>query len=118
VFAICGDNLGSHEMSSFTTNFSTSEYFCRHCSITRSKFHTVPFSVGEPRTVENYNNAALTQAIGVTKESIFNSLDNFHVCQPGLAPCLAHDLFEGVVSRELALFIRYFVKKRYFTYAH
>jgi len=118
VFAICGDNLGQHDKGGFTTNFSTSEFFCRYCVITRSQFQTVPFSVGESRTVENYNDAALTQGFGVLEVSVFNSLDNFHVCQPGLAPCLAHDLFEGIVSQDVSLFIRYFVKKKFFTYAH
>lgn len=118
VFAICGDNLGQHDIGGFSTNFSTSQYFCRYCSIHRSQFRSEPFSVGEPRTVENYNDATRTQSFGVLQRSIFNSLDNFHVCLPGLAPCLAHDLFEGLVSKDIALFIHYFVKKKYFTYAH
>ncbi|KAJ8050604.1 hypothetical protein HOLleu_03868 [Holothuria leucospilota] len=38
---------------------------------------------------------------------------------PGLPPCLAHDIFEGVVQYDLALFINYFVKtKKWFSYQH
>jgi hypothetical protein len=49
--------------------------------------------------------------------SIFNSLHYFHVSQPGLPPCLAHDLFEGVVACNLALMIHYFVHTvKWFSY--
>ena len=41
---------------------------------------------------------------------VFNTLKYFHVCQPGLPPCLGHDLFEGIVSSDLALYIIHLVK--------
>ncbi len=47
---------------------------------------------------------------GVKFNSLFNTLTYFHVCQPGLPPCLGHDLFEGIVSYDLALYINHFVK--------
>ena len=50
-------------------------------------------------------------------DSVFNSLLYFHVCQPGLPPCIGHDLFEGIVAYDLAIYLKYFVKeKRCFTY--
>ncbi len=42
-------------------------------------------------------------------DSVFNCLKHFHVCDPGLPPCLAHNLFEGVVSVDLALYIKQLV---------
>ncbi|CAM4558223.1 unnamed protein product [Leuciscus chuanchicus] len=37
--------------------------------------------------------------------------------QPGLPPCIGHDLFEGVVAYDLAIYLRYFIKiKHWFTY--
>lgn len=39
-----------------------------------------------------------------------NTLQHYHVCLPGLPPCLAHDLFEGLVSYDLALYLHYFIK--------
>lgn len=42
--------------------------------------------------------------IGLKFDSIFNLLKYFHVAQPGLPPCIAHDLFEGVVAVNLAFF--------------
>lgn len=47
---------------------------------------------------------------GIKFNSIFNSLDSFHVCSPGPPPCVAHDLFEGVVSYDLPLFLESLVK--------
>ena len=49
---------------------------------------------------------------GVRFNSIFNNLASFHVCSPGLPPCFAHDLFEGVVSYELPLFSKALVKEQ------
>ncbi|CAN7942004.1 unnamed protein product [Ixodes pacificus] len=43
-------------------------------------------------------------------KSPFNSLTFFHVCDAVLYPCIAHDLFEGVVSYDLLLFIRHFTE--------
>ncbi|KAF3842222.1 hypothetical protein F7725_024173 [Dissostichus mawsoni] len=40
---------------------------------------------------------------GIKSDSPFNQLGHFHVCQPGLPPCLGHDMFEGIVSYDLAL---------------
>lgn len=42
--------------------------------------------------------------------SHFNSLQYFHACNPGLPPCLAHDLFKGIVAHELAIYIKHFVE--------
>lgn len=46
-------------------------------------------------------------------DSIFNELTYFHVCHPGLLPCLGHDLFEGIVSTDLALYLNYLVIKKF-----
>ncbi|CAN8007415.1 unnamed protein product [Ixodes pacificus] len=53
---------------------------------------------------------------GVVCDSPFNVLSSFHVCQAGLPPCIGHDMFEGVVQYHLPLFIRYFVRKGWFSY--
>ena len=48
-------------------------------------------------------------------DSIFNKLNNFHVCEAGLPPCLRHDLFEGVVTYNLRLCINRLIFKGWFT---
>jgi hypothetical protein len=121
---IAGDNLGSNCIGGFTENFSTSPYFCRFCETSRSEFHTCPYQCSRFRTIDSYNQCvqevnsnSLLQVNGVKRDSIFNSLLYFHVCLPGLPPCLGHDLFEGFVAYDMLLFINYFIKnKKWFTY--
>ncbi len=41
---------------------------------------------------------------GIKFESIFNELTYFHVCEPGLPPCLGHDLFKGILNWRISQF--------------
>lgn len=122
LYCIAGDNLGSHCIGGFCENFSRAEHFCRYCLITRSEFQgDDPNVCGPARTIENYNSAVEriqtedTQDVveGVKFKSVFNSLKYFNVCQPGLPPCLGHDIFEGILSYDLALYLKYFIKKKH-----
>jgi hypothetical protein len=115
VVSFCADNLGAHEIGGFTENFSRSEFFCRYCQVSRESFVISPATIGKLRTPENYREAVSNGTFGVKSNSILNSLDHYHVCMPGLAPCLGHDLLEGIVPKDMALCIRYFVKHRWFT---
>lgn len=126
ICAITGDNLGSHTIGGFTENFSTTQHFCRYCLQDRASFESTPHLTGPRRSVENYEAAVKatsdnpeSPSFGVKFASVFNDLQYFHVCQPGLPPCLGHDLFEGVVSCDLALYVAHFVKTdKFFTYVH
>lgn len=53
---------------------------------------------------------------GVKLSSPLNDLRYFHVCSPGLPPCIGHDLFEGIIPHDLMLCINYFVKQRILTF--
>ena len=67
------------------------------------------------RFLENHPDVLLHE--DVRTNGVFNKLTHFHVCQPGLPPCLAHDLFEGVVDFELALGVQFLDEtKKWFTY--
>lgn len=123
MYCIAGDNLGSHGIGGFTENFSHSRYFCRYCEVTREEFQKEPNLCGQQRTTDTYNAAVASlseesrEVKGIKQRSVFNDLPNFHVCQPGLPPCLGHDIFEGVLSYDLALYLKYFIKERkWFTY--
>lgn len=124
LISICGDNLGSHCVGGFTENFSCSTHFCRYCLIERKDFEKTPLNLGPKRTINGHKESvqqlsATDQNMvqGVKFDSPFNSLKYFHVCT-GLPPCLGHDLFEGVVSNDLALYISHLVtKEKHFTYA-
>lgn len=122
-----GDNLGSHCIGGFTENFSSCSHVCRYCLVTSHQLKSGSvLDIYPERTPRSYNDACeiaennteLTHYQGVKFNSIFNELRYYHVCNPGLPPCLGHDLFEGVVQYDLALFLNHFVKvKKWFTYA-
>lgn len=121
--SIVGDNLGSHMIGGFVENFSRSLHFCRYCTIERDSFHATPLEPAMKRTVESYERNIQELAtsgdnvVGVKFNSPFNQLNSFHVCQPGLPPCLGHDLFEGVVASDLKLYIDYLVnQEKFFTF--
>ena len=49
---------------------------------------------------------------GVKFSSILNELKFFHVSESGLPPCIAHDLFEGIVENDIQLALKEFEKKK------
>lgn len=121
VCAIAGDNLGSHAIGGFVENFSSSSLFCRFCEIDRPRFVADPLAEGPSRTVQSYKGNVqaddLDQKKGVKFDSLFNELSHYHVCQPGLPPCIGHDLFEGVVSYDSTPCIKHLVRvEKQFTY--
>lgn len=49
------------------------------------------------------------------RPSPFNSeLLQFHVCAPAMPPCLAHDLFEGIIKNVLPKILNSFIEKNWF----
>lgn len=119
LYAIAGDNLGSHNVGGFSENSSKSTHFCRFCGIDRETFTSSTMAKASIRTAESYNDhvqqlvtSGLKSSAGIKFDSKFNDLSFFHVCQPGLPPCLGHDLFEGVVSYDLALYISHLIIKQ------
>jgi len=123
ITCVVGDNLGSHSLGGFTESFSSSDYFCRFCTMSRSEFHSKPYMIGHTRTQQNLfscygKNPDLRQHNGVTKKFTIKRSHFFHVCQPGLPPCLEHDLFEGIVSYDVAIYLKYFIRlKHWFSYS-
>ncbi|KAF3837958.1 hypothetical protein F7725_009726 [Dissostichus mawsoni] len=104
-------------------NFSRANDFCRYCEVDRATFMREPHLCGTTRTAQSYQShlqdlktSDTNSVCGIKSDSPFNQLGHFHVCQPGLLPCLGHDLFEGIVSYDLALFISHLVKEKHFTY--
>ena len=78
------------------------------------------------RTRENYaehvqqvaDNPSMTVCFGVKQASpLHQHVQHFHVVD-GLAPDACHDLMEGVVPAVIALWLSYFIQKRYFTLAY
>ncbi len=121
VICIAGDNLGSHFVSGFMTNFGSSEFLCRYCTARPTEFMQNPFQEIPLGTASTYadvqlgNRLMLDHVNGIKFASPFNNLKYFHVCNPGMPPCTAHDLFEGIIAYDLILIIKRFIYKRWFT---
>lgn len=121
VIAVAGDNLGSHCLGGFCENFSTSEYICRYCYFQRSNLSKNIYG-SKLRSPSNYKTDVskisddVQNINGIKFDSVFNSLNYYHVASPGLPPCLAHDLFEGIVQYDFMLIIKKIVKKKYISF--
>lgn len=114
VYVIIGDNLGSHCIGGFMEKFSSSHYHCRYCCVHKNDMFAdnMSYTIGEIRTKEKHTEILefidqndLEHYKGVKFKSIFNELQHYNVCQPGLPPCIGHDLFKGIVAYDLHLYI-------------
>lgn len=114
-----GDNLGSHRIGGFLENFSTVTHFCRYCYITKNSFHREPSKVFPLRNSNSYEDDVTMLSIsgepanGVKMDSILNNCNYFRVCNPGLPPCLAHDLLEGVLQYDFMLCLNKLIILKY-----
>jgi hypothetical protein len=118
LLCVLGDNLGSHWLGGLSTNFSANKFFCRYCRVERnSGDHDSLATIAEIRNPDNYNADIAVASTdvsshGIISQSVLHCLSFFHVCMPGLPPCLGHDLFEGIVQYDLALILKQLCKKR------
>lgn len=119
LIAMLGDNLGSHQIGGYCSNFSTSHYFCRYCQISRKEFHENIFCERILRTSENYKETLLkgetdkkANMKGILNDSPLNKLNYYHVANTGLPPCIAHNLPDGILKVDLFLIMEYFIKKQ------
>lgn len=111
VHCVAADNLGAHSISGLVESF-TGPYTCRFCLGHSSKYQTqVRGGAFPPRTKESYSlhtqtvneNPSLTHFLGVKRSCpLTDKLTHFHFVS-GYPPDVLHDLFEGIVPRELAL---------------
>lgn len=120
LLVILGDNLGSHSIGGYAESFSVRN-FCRYCTISQEEVQAGAI-VSNARNPTNYDEdakkATEAQCIvnGVKFKSPFNSLSYFHVATPALPPCIAHDVYEGVLSYDVVAFLKYFcIKKKWIT---
>lgn len=113
---MCGDNLGQHYIGGFLECF-TSHFPCRFCEISKTMMKNEPTLTLPLRTPEDYD-ACVAQlnpekcddsVKGIKGNSMLNHIPTFHVCDPALAVCIAHDIWEGTAKQDGALFLRYFI---------
>ena len=123
LLVMLGDSLESHQIGVFTENFNTSNSFCRFCEILKSYLKSGNYNMNNLRNPENYARCAETakkknaMVKGIKRNLVLNELEHYHVCNPGLPPCAAHDLFEGVVPFDLMFCIKHFASEGWFSYA-
>lgn len=123
---LMADNLGAHFIGGFQCCFSRG-YICRYCDITYDTFTSFKDEVfkqfGENRrTPQSYEDDLNSMEVngkpifkGIKSNCLFNDVGDFHCCMPALPPCLAHDLYEGVLDYDIGIYITYFIEKKYFT---
>jgi hypothetical protein len=126
VHCVVADNLGAHSISGLVESF-TGPYICRFCLGHSSEYQTrkVRTGVFPPRTKKDHSlhlqtlreTPNLTHCFGVKRSCpLTDKFKHFHfVC--GYPPDILHDLFEGIVPRELVLCFLIFIKKKYFSLA-
>lgn len=122
VLSVVADNLGAHSIAGFVQSFS-GECYCRFCTARSNDIqqHSVASGAFSQRTKELHQ-AHVKQAqdtgtvcCGVKKECVLKkNLSHFDVifCYP---PDLAHDIFEGIIPKELAHCLNVLISKKMFT---
>jgi hypothetical protein len=110
-----GDNLGQHELGGLCENFSTNTFPCRFCYTTMNNLKSDDHKVKALRTPQSHtkdvrilNEQQSANHKGLKSNSCLNNLSKFHAFRPGMAPCVAHDIFEGVLKYDLILIIHHF----------
>lgn len=123
IIAVLGDNLGS-QIGGFQENFKDSSYFCRYCYAQDLSKIYYSSDVVNHRTITSYNDdvhfaeALDTIYKGVRRSSELNNLKYYHVDGQGLPPCMAHDIFEGILEYDLMLIINHLVKMKILSYQY
>lgn len=114
---IIGDNLGVNSIFDMVSSFN-SNYCCRFCYATSQQIKEMTEEDANlMRNEADYlcdvhqNDPSQT---GIIKNSIFNSIKDFHILQNSTFDIM-HDIFEGVAVYVMRGLIDYWLKKKYFT---
>ncbi|XP_034944804.1 uncharacterized protein [Chelonus insularis] len=114
---VLGDNLGLNNVLGFSKSFSAISY-CRFCKMTKNICQkSVEENTELLRNKSNYENDLSKQdpkSTGITENSIFNSVNKFHVCENYCVDVM-HDLLEGLCKNDLVNILSHFIDKKIFT---
>ena len=119
---IVSDNLGSHQIGGYSTNFNSTSVTCRFCLASASEMQNVFTDTFVRRNKHSHShqinmiemNPAYSPIYGLKFQSPFNDLSYFHTSFM-LPPDPMHDLLEGIVPMELMLIINKLISSGYFT---
>lgn len=99
VIAIVGDNLWSHSLGGSQTSTKADTFV--------PTIKPWPFKVNGNLCKLNQLSKSHQVIIECVKyDFIFNQLKPCHVCHPGLPPWLGHNLFKGIMSADLPLYMK------------
>ncbi|KAJ8044396.1 hypothetical protein HOLleu_07132 [Holothuria leucospilota] len=117
LFQFVGDNLALNPLLGFAGSFSAN-YYCRFCKSHKTVSQTA-IDEDEPllRTKENFEKDLQTSNLsetGVSHNSILNHLSNYHIID-NKAVDIMHDLFEGVIPKEIKLILGTLIAQGCFT---
>lgn len=122
IVSIVGDNLASHEIGGYCTNFSSRETcICRFCMATyddmMNNFKERDFTRRTKQIHEHHINLvtlddSYIKLYGLKWNSPLNDLKFFHTSTM-LPPDAMHDLLEGIVPFELSLIISNLIKSKF-----
>jgi len=109
---ILDDNLALHQLLHFIEGFNA-KYVCRFCKIHRDLLKTLTSDEGvQLWNKESYEADLLVNdqsKTGIASDSVFNSIDFFHVTENFTVDIL-HDLFEGTCDVMMLFILNHFVK--------
>lgn len=125
LLAFLGDNLASHLIGGFKEGISFALRICRSCMITSEQSQEITAERDcTLRTPESHEHhcflldgplrSHFSTTYGVNRRSILEDVPGFSVVKC-LPHDIMHDLFEGVVKKELSLFLTYSTTQRYFS---
>lgn len=116
IFALLGDNLGTHQMAGLSENFSSHQFFSRYCYTTLDNFRATPLKRCELRKQISYEEDLEQVQLsgypyrGIKRSSIFNDLQQYKLFDFGMPPCISHDLFLGCFNYDIMLIFHRLVK--------
>lgn len=112
-----GDNLGLNSILDYSRSF-VANHPCRICSMDLENIRKC--TEDDPalyRTEESYNlaleNGCFSET-GVRKNSIFNTIPNFHITDLKIVDCM-HDFYEGFAHDAFASCLLRFISRGYFS---
>ncbi|KAJ8665532.1 hypothetical protein QAD02_007194 [Eretmocerus hayati] len=93
---------------------------CRYCSMTFEEFLKDPLGIRALRFIEEYAKCVAdakeggATVKGINFDSPFNEWSEYHVSEPGLSPCIDHDMYEDFLAVDMWYCIRSLVGRGFF----
>lgn len=113
---VVGDNLSVNSVLGFSKSFSAN-FFCRFCHSNKINTGTLTTEITSSlRNKCNYEEDVIKndyKLTGIHENSIFNSVNSFHVVE-NFAVDLMHDIFEGICVYDMSHIILNLIKSEYF----